>query len=939
MNVTLLPRGEDLIRSVASVLSPGQTDYSQSAVIFPGKRPAHFLRRELARSAGTGLIPPKIFSIDEFVDLLCAGENLKKMETVDAVAVLYEIHREGSARMGSFHFETLERFYPLGARIFRDLEELLIEGIDPDRIARVDGLVEEGIPKLSESNLVSLSGYYRSFYRKTRALDFRTRSESYRLGLHRLKTGGSLDFEKIIVAGFYALTRSEIEIFKELSDRAARFVFQEGPGLAGHLLRLGIAIETVSTARDEPAVFFYSSPDPHGEVFALSEALDNKLRKGSWKEEKGVVLVPSADILFPLLRQGIPHWKEESYNVSLGYPLVRTPLFGFFNLLAILVQSTEETKVSLSDYINCFLHPYAKNIYYKGSSETTRILFQTLEEELLIKRSHANLTLSEIEEKSDVFAEVLIKTGADRGALTVEALKNHLRYIHDSVLRPFLNLEDLSDFAKKGIFLLDFITIHSPAGLHPDYFPYLASFRDSLESLSRSRLGSYAFQKAGSYFNFLKQMIAGIHTPFPGTPLKGMQILGGLETRNLTFETVFILDANEGIIPNSPAERSLIPFRVREELSLPTEHDRESIAAYYFDTLIAGAKEVHFFYVEDQIKERSRYVEKLIWQREKKESRINSGYHIQKVQYRLDLTNRDPSPIPKRPAELAFLKECRYSATSLDSYLKCPIRYYYSSVLKLKPVESRVEPVGRDELGTFVHRILTDYFSAKRNKILDEKDLDDRDLEKLVDRHLEQKYGVDPAGPHFLMGRQIKRHLRDFLKCYSLPLVRQKRVEVLTCEEKIDIRFRSYNLTGRIDQVEKRNEELLILDYKTGSNPERYEIKSDRLDSGNRNEWGNLIGSLQLPFYLLLYLEKYRTETRAVNAAYLFLGRSRLGPDIERPLFVKGTDREAFNLYRKIIATLLDEINDPSLPFSPTKDKKNCSGCPYQVHCGTQWVP
>jgi len=64
-----------------------------------------------------------------------------------------------------------------------------------------------------------------------------------------------------------------------------------------------------------------------------------------------------------------------------------------------------------------------------------------------------------------------------------------------------------------------------------------------------------------------------------------------LETRNLKFEKVLFLDANEGIIPDTTREDSFLPFKARQILGLPTYLDREEIMFYTFDTLIRGSKD------------------------------------------------------------------------------------------------------------------------------------------------------------------------------------------------------------------------------------------------------------------------------------------------------------------------------------------------------------
>ena len=101
--------------------------------------------------------------------------------------------------------------------------------------------------------------------------------------------------------------------------------------------------------------------------------------------------------------------------------------------------------------------------------------------------------------------------------------------------------------------------------------------------------------KTGSYFRLLRNYTRAIRYPFPGTPVKGLQVLGFLETRSIKFDTVYFLDVNEGIVPHTKKEDTLLPYKMRKFLKLPTHEDSEKISKYYFNTLLGGAKQVHIF--------------------------------------------------------------------------------------------------------------------------------------------------------------------------------------------------------------------------------------------------------------------------------------------------------------------------------------------------------
>jgi len=234
---------------------------------------------------------------------------------------------------------------------------------------------------------------------------------------------------------------------------------------------------------------------------------------------------------------------------------------------------------------------------------------------------------------------------------------------------------------------------------------------------------------------------------------------------------------------------------------------------------------------------------------------------------------------------------------------------------------------------------LTDYFSERKRRLLGETDASQREMEKLIELLFLKHFGDDPTGALFLLKRQVKKHLIDFIDHYTVPLVKNNHVTILACEEKIAIKFSSFKLMGRIDRIEKRNDKIVIVDYKTGYNPAHLKIDLERYKLENRDQWNRAIGSLQLPFYILLYSEHERKRIEDLEAVYLLLGRSKIGPEIELPLFNGSRAAEVFDPLKTVILKLLQEITDPAVPFLPTNDKKKmCPGCEFQTFCGTQWI-
>jgi ATP-dependent helicase/nuclease subunit B len=357
--------------------------------------------------------------------------------------------------------------------------------------------------------------------------------------------------------------------------------------------------------------------------------------------------------------------------------------------------------------------------------------------------------------------------------------------------------------------------------------------------------------------------------------------------------------------------------------------------SYYFNTLISGAKGSHLFYIENDEKEKSRFVERLLWERQKKEEKRETRGFVKTIQYAVNLRDKNPRPINKSLAMITFLKEYSFSATCLNTYLYCPLQFYYEYVLGLREREVISEEFEKEEIGSFVHLVLSDYFKGRTGSVLTEKELSLKEFEKMFHKHFGEQYGKDPTGEVYLLRNQVKRHLEDFIKNYQVPKIKEFQTKILSVEQRIDVNKDSFKLGARLDRVEKRGERTVIIDYKTSANKNYLAINYNKLDLENRDSWSEAIGSLQLAFYLLTYSTLTGEKPENIDCMFLLLGRTRIDSDIEVPLFKNETEfKENFGNLNQIIISLLKEIANPDQPFVPTIDpKKNCSKCAYGYIC------
>lgn len=931
----LLPASRDLVDVVVSHLPEGRREYSGIMVVFPGKRPAQFLRKALARRAGHSIIPPHTFSIDQFVDFLyhdILGLHEGDLQPLDAVAILHELYLNMPDRIGGESFRDLDAFLPLGLKLYREFEEVAIARIPPRTL-------RDGLAVVTAGNLSSLHDLYTRFYEVVSKRSLCTRSVRYRSVADWLRPEQLETFEKVIIAGFFAPNASERVIMRTIGDAGnSVFLFQEGRDIRRHIQDLDMKPVKVEGTASKPALHFYRSPDVHGQVFGLGTLLETARTSGAELDERDVIVLPTSETLFPLVHQTLAPFADDEYNVSLGYPVTRTPVYGFLNRLMEAITSRYGGKFYAPAYLNFILHPYTKNILFDGRSDVTRILFHAIEEHLAGEKSRTFFSLEEIESDDPLLRRVASRLEGGEEATGIARLRAHLQDIHNNTIRQFLTIESIGHLTRRCIEVLLYLDDHSTARLHPFFRPYVENIITALENVGSSLLSNQTFREMSAYVGFLTRAISSAEVPFPGTPLQGLQVLGLLETRNLRFDRVYMMDVTDDVIPGGASHDTLIPNKVRESLGLPTYRDSEAITAYHFDLLVNGAKEVHLFFTENGSKEKSRFVEKLLWEAQRNTTAdINP---VSDIRYDISLTNDTPTPIPKSDDIVDFLKTFSFTATALDAYLKCPLRFYYAHVLRLQERESVTGEIERVDLGLFVHKVLARYFRGKEGREISPTDLDGTQLEQMVDETFLEAFGAEKISSSYLLKRQVEHHLVEFLTGYQRRILESATTTLLGVEIKVEGTRYGHSFRGYIDRVERRGERIVILDYKTGSNDDWLRVRFDKLNPDDRQTWDAAIGSLQLPLYAHLYAQRNGVELKDIHPAYLMLGRNQIDLSIEAGLFRdEPPSVEKYEILDKIIQELVREVADPVVPFHPTKDlDRNCPSCPFTGLCGTQWV-
>lgn len=929
MKLEIIGGKESLVEKAGEILlSAGSL--ADNLVVFPGKRPAHFLRKYLAEKRGGALKAPVITSMDGFIDLAAEELGIKGAEasSLDLAEMLYgRLKKELCDVIARDPKElTLDTFLPWALKLTGDFEELKIELKTRKDLSGYDSILPEDLRSASFiKKLESFSRLYWDFYEELEKAGLLTRSMKYARVAGEI---GKLDlarYENVIFAGFFALTNSEKAVLKHLAAGGAHILLEAGPGLEEQFAFLGLKAQA-APAPLAAGLHFYKASDTHGEIFKLARLLKDPA-------PGDVIVLPEAQTLFPLIENVLP--EAGDYNISMGYPLAATPVYALLDALGDLLDKKGEAGYFAPDYLKFVFHPYIKNTYLKGSAEPGRVIFQTVEERLSA-RVNKYVTLGEIENDAELLREASAKLkdyGAELGPAEVKA---HLAGLHKALIVPFDGIKNISDFAGKLLAFISHISENSTAPLHPYWAPFVEKTMERVIELKNSRLAGESFDGAAGYFKFFKTFIQGASYPFPGTPLKGLQVLGFLETRCLRFKRVYFLDANADILPSSRKEDTILSHFVREGLGLSTYKTRERLSRYYFTTLLAGADEAHIFYKDSAAKERSPFVEKLIWdlQREKKKPDEND------VHLRIDFSQAEPGPVPKTPELLAALKAGWFSPSALDTYLACGLRFYYHYALRLSEKDELSDEIEQREIGVIVHEVLENFFKARIGKPLKILERDYALVLEEAGKVFDALLKGHNAGFEYLIKRQVERRLREILDYHRDEL---DGITILDCEPKLTAelatKYGPVKLKGRADRVDQRGGVVHILDYKTGA---RAGVPNwQKFDLGVREDWPATLKSTQLPFYILAYLAGNKgAEVRNMDASLMLLGAENISEEtLYKERYKKVPDKAAiFGNYKAAITALIEEILDKDLPFGPPPDEKPCGFCPFKNLCGRQWV-
>ncbi len=678
-----------------------------------------------------------------------------------------------------------------------------------------------------------------------------------------------------------------------------------------------------------------SVPSSYGQTKHVNQIIQ-ELNKG--KEDIGLstaVILPDETLLMPLLNS--LDTNINNINVTMGYPMSESEIY-------VLMSQVNELQLNIRKIGSeiYFYHKQVWNLFSNG-------LFKRLIED----KQEAAKSIARIKKEAKSYIHISDLRASDEKLFEL---------IFTAVLedKKKASKEQLVLLANYQQAILTEVAIRlaqQPEMHHEIYFA-----KEYYGSINRLKVMDLDIIPT-TYFKLLSSILFTVYVPFNGEPLKGLQIMGPLETRALDFNNIIILSTNEGIFPRRSVSSSFIPPELRKGFSLPTYEYQDAVWAYYFYRLISRAENVWMLYDSsaEGIKsgEESRYIKQLRYHYGVK---LNSYISDSKTQA---IPINDDAVI-KTPEIINDIKNLIYSASSIQKYINCPMQFYYSYIEKLKKQDEVVESMDFAMIGTVYHKTMQAlYFSEDamrpdvkfdQNYRANEQAMSQVDLlylkkwvketDKIKQRvisFMKEELNTDVIeGGDLIVQSVIMKYVIKTIEA-DIKILQRARKSFFTIrglERKINTTLYGLKFTGVIDRVDSlgTSDVIRLSDYKSGSdNPNILDISDDKVAKKNVDlifhEKGKIRGKHKAGLQFFIY-DKLIEASDGIPLSLITNTMYAVSVFFKEDVLICPTYQNFLELMDIELSARLAELQNPNVPFERTQDVENCTFCDFKMICG-----
>ena len=954
----------DFLEKVAQRLRERHgSEMERQTVVLPSRRAGLWLSRSLARLNDKPSWAPSMMTVS---DLFRSFTDLVPADTETQIFELYSVFRKQFGEEMSF-----DDFWPWGEVIISDFNDIDLYMADAARLySNISDLkeIDQKFGGLTDEQVEIIRGFWKSFNPASSNSEARSRFRSVWQKLGPLYNGyreamkargiagdgmlcrevaekalaGNLDVpagRRWHIVGLNALNNCEKTLFLHLRRLGVadfywdddHFFMDDPEHRASVFIRenrriFGSALEETRTRRHEPPSgewHIIDTPSDTAQAGMVAQLLENEGITGSDDLTSTAVILADEKLLMPVLGS-LPESVEE-VNVTMGHPFRFTPLYSFLKQLMSLIRSARISSGSLSfrsdDVLALLRHQYFRLLAGSDGDAVVREIIKgnmiRVSASMLTERFRTGF-LFEVPEGGAQIPEHLASVMARLEEATFTAEEEGMKLSTD---REYLRMAMSSTMR-----LANLIRKYS-LDLRPD---------TALRLLDR----------------LFRKMIV----PFSGEPLRGIQIMGVLETRALEFKNIIVLSLNEGIFPGTSYDNTYIPYNIRRAFGLPTVNEHESIWSYYFFRLLRKPQKGWFLYNSTaqglNSGEMSRYLVRMSY------SRLFAPVH-RTVNISVGRSGMISETLPKTAAHNMVLLETyregnsegKYlSPSAVNTWINCRMRFYYRYVCGMPEEEVLEKEIDQRRFGNIMHEALHRLYEPLTGKSDAGREIAtlarsrEQIRETIISAAMDEMrwdHETLMSGRGVIIIDVLERYARELLEYDGanpdLTLLCLEDdfsgVHTVACggEDQRII------LGGRVDRIDLTGGAVRVVDYKTGA-PKREGFTAEGLFDEEKEKHNDAF--LQALLYCTL-IEKNHPGKTVLPAIYWI---QQLTSDEFSPYApvtgLNGPDTDIsewerfMNEYRHNLNLTLNKIFSEDEDYRMTTYRRRCASCPYRTLCG-----
>lgn len=900
-------------------------DYSaklaETTIILPNKRAKVFLIEALKKEIKHTILSPEIISIEDFV------QDVAAIRSVDAIELLFEFYEVYLSITEKQNQQSFELFANWAKTLLQDFNEIDRYLLEPSHVLSylkdIEDIKRWGIEVENKTKLLEnyidfwklLPLYYNALYDHLLNKAIGYQGLIYREAVNNLNHfSNTISNRTYVFAGFNALNAAEEKIVQHLLalDQARIYWDADQAFLNDPYHDAGLFVrrfkESWKHYKSNPFEWIVDdfsqpkniqvigTPKTIGQAKLAGNIIDKIMNENPETSlDKVAIVLGEENLLMPVL-YSLPS-SVGALNITMGYSSKNNPsqilIAKLFKMHTNALSRKGESYVFYyKDVLDILTHPLVEP-YAKANN-----LVKIIKENNYTFITHSRLI--ELGSNSSNLFQLLFQKWENGAVAVLDSISALLLLIKEN----FSNDNEEEKIAKTFVYAI-FKVINKLINYYSQH-----KHIDNIDTL----------------YAIYKQVIDVAEVSFEGEPLRGLQIMGVLESRVLDFDTVIVTSMNEGKFPAGKSQNSFIPYDVKKELGLPTFKEKDAIYTYHFYHLLQRAKNIYLIYNTENdgldAGERSRFITQL---EVEKKSKHNLTFDIYNPV--LPNTAYKPMVVPKSEAVMERLKEIAstgFSPSALTSYIRNPIDFYFQKILRIREVEEVEENIALNTLGTIIHETLKTLYEPFIGKFISETDilncfkiLDDEVLKQFK---LVYKEGEIKKGRNLLAFEVAKRNVSNFLKMELESIRNEDAIQIIALEQTFEREFVHPRLPfpvlikGNVDRIELRNGKIRIIDYKTGKvektnvilkswNGLTQDIKNDKI--------------IQVLAYAFMFENKMKdipVEVGIISFKNLKSGFLPFGFKEEKELTITIT-AEILRSYLEEIASLLNEIFDETIPF------------------------